>query len=163
MAIFFDILLVAIFLFTVIRHSKLGLTCSILIAGRFFASIIVAGILCYPVAALLHLVGIPAALSGIIAYVALFIGAMFLSKILINLLSKIKIPLVTKVDKILGLVLGVLLGLVFTSLLSTFIYTVLEVYDMLISGTEAMSAYNASYVFKFIYELKLFEFIRNLF
>ena len=163
MAIFFDVLLVAILLFTVIRHARLGLTCSVLSAGRFFASIILASILCYPVAALFYSIGVPSAISGIIAYIAVFIAAMLLSKLMINLLSKIKIPLVTRVDKILGFLLGLCLGLIITSLLSTLIYTVLEARAVISSEADAMSAYYDSYVFKFIYELKIFEFIRNLF
>ena len=163
MAIFFDVVLVAILLFAVIRHASLGLTCSILSAGRFFASLILASILCYPVAAIFYGIGIPSAVSGIIAYIAVFIAAMLLSKLFIKLLSKIKIPIITRVDKILGFVLGLVLGLVVTSLLSTLIYTVLEARAVISSEADAMSAYYDSYVFKFIYELKIFEFIRNLF
>ena len=163
MAIVFDVLLVAIFLFMVIRHAILGLTCSILMAGRFFASLILAGVLCYPVAALLHFIGIPSALSGILAFVAIFIGAMILSKILITWLSKIQIPLITKVDKTLGLVLGIVLGLIATSLLATVIYTVLEVSAVVSAQPEVMASFNSSYVFRFIYNLRIFEFIRNFF
>lgn len=163
MAIFFDVLLVAILLFTVIKHTRLGLACSVLSAGRFFASLILASILCYPIAALFYEIGIPTAISGIVAFIAVFFVFMLFSKLLIKLLSKIKIPVVTKVDKLLGLLLGVILGLIFTSLLSTFIYTVLEARAMISSDADAMSAYYDSYVFKFIYELEIFEFIRNLF
>lgn len=163
MAIFFDVLLVALLLFTIIRHAVLGLTCSILMAGRFFASLILAGVLCYPVAALLHFLGIPSALSGILAFIAIFICAMLLSKMLISLLSKIKIPLVTKIDKTLGLVLGIVLGLILTSLLATVIYTVLEVSAVVGGQPDAMAPFNNSYVFRFIYNLRIFEFIRNFF
>ena len=163
MAVFFDVLLVAVTLFFVIKHTRLGLACSILSAGRFLVSLILASLLCYPVAAFFSEIGIQSALAGIVAYVTIFVAAMLLSKLLIKLLSKIKIPLVTRVDKLLGFVLGLLLGLVITSLASTFIYTVLEARASVLSDANAMSAYYDSYVFKFIYELEIFEFIRNLF
>ena len=94
---------------------------------------------------------------------AIFIGAMILSKILITWLSKIQIPLITKVDKTLGLVLGIVLGLIATSLLATVIYTVLEVSAVVSAQPEVMASFNSSYVFRFIYNLRIFEFIRNFF
>ncbi len=162
MAVFIDVLLVVILLLTVIKHARLGLACSVLSAFRFFASLILAAILYSPIASLMYGIGVPLALSGIMAFLAVFIAAMILSRLLIKALSKIKIPVVTKVDKFLGLVLGVILGFVFTSLLSTSIYTVLELLSVT-PESNAMSAYYDSCVFKFIYELELFEFIRNLF
>ena len=162
MAVFIDVLLVFILLFTVIKHARLGLACSVLSACRFFLSLILAALLYYPIATLMCGIGVPLALSGIIAFLTVFIAAMIVSRLLIKALSKLKIPVVTKVDKFLGLLLGVILGFVFTSLLSTSIYTVLELLSVS-PESNAMSAYYDSYVFKFIYELELFEFIRNLF
>ncbi len=162
MAVFFDLLLIAIFLLTVIKHTRLGLACSILSACRLFASLILAAILYYPIATLFNGVGIPAALSGILAFLAVFIAFMLLSKLVIKLINKIKIPVVTRVDRLLGFFLGLLLGFIFTSFISTSIYTLLELLSVS-AESDAMSAYYDSYVFRFIYELKIFEFIRNLF
>ena len=161
MAIFIDVLLVAIFLLTLIRHTRLGLACSILSACRFFASLILAALLYYPVASLLHGAGAPEALSGILGFIAVFAAMMILSKLLIKLLNKIKIPVVTRVDRFLGFLLGLLLGFIFMSLVSTSIYTLLELLSVSAEG-QAMTAYYDSYVFKFVYELEMFEFIRNL-
>lgn len=163
MAILIDIILIAIFVLTIIRHSRLGLACSVLSAGRMIFSIILALALCYPVGALANAVGVPDAISGIVAFIAVFIIAMLLSKLLINLLSKIEIPLVTRVDKFLGFVLGVVLGLIFVSFTATTVYTVIELIASLSAESGAMSVYDNSYVFKAVYDLKIFEFIRNLF
>lgn len=163
MSIFFDVLLLALLLFTVIRHAKLGLACSILNAGRIFLSLIAAAVLSYPFATIMYGIGVPAALSGIVAFLVVFLSVLLLSKLMIKLLSKIKIPIVTRVDKFLGLILGILLGLIYVSILSTSVYTVLEIIASAQADGDIMSVYNDSYVFKFIYELKIFEFIRNLF
>jgi len=163
MSIFFDVVLLAILLFTVVRHAKLGLACSILNAGRIFLSLIAAAVLSYPFASIFYGIGIPVALSGIVAFLTVFFAVLLLSKFLIKLLSKIKIPVVTKVDKFLGFILGILLGLIYISILSTSAFTVLEIIASAQSDGDVMSVYNDSYVFKFIYDLKIFEFIRNLF
>ena len=163
MSIFFDVLLVALLLLTVIKHSRLGLACSILNAGRILLSLIVAALFSYPFAAIMYGIGVPSALSGIVAFLVVFFAVLFISKLLVRLLSKIKIPLVTKVDKFLGFILGLLLGVLYVSLLSTSIYTVLEIIDSASADADIMCVYNDSYVFRFIYELKIFEFIRNLF
>lgn len=163
MAIVFDIILLAIFVITVIRHFSLGLACSVLDAGRLLASFLVAVLLCYPIGAIFYSLGVPSAFSGIIAFIIIFVAALILSKLLIKLLSKIKIPIITKVDKILGLLLGVVLGAIFVSFASTAIYTVIELISSVNADSEIMAVYEDSYVFKFIYDLKLFDFIRNLF
>ncbi len=163
MAIIIDIILAGLFLLTVIRHARLGLVCSVLSAGRFIFSVVAALVLCYPVGALANAAGVPDALSGIAAFVVVFIFAMLLSKLLVNLLSKVRIPLITKVDKLLGFLLGVILGAVIISISATTVYTVIELIAKVNSESDAMSIYTDSYVFKFVYDLKLFEFVRNLF
>ena len=162
MAIFIDILLIAVFLYCIIKHTRLGLACSVLSATRLVGSLLVASLIYYPIARLLHAIGISEAISGTVAFVAVFIASMLLSRLLIRLISKIKIPVVTKVDKFLGLLLGIVLGFVFTSLISTVIYTLLDLFSVM-SDSSNINAYNDSYLFEFIYELKIFEFIRNLF
>ncbi len=163
MAVFFDILLIAVLALTVIKHCRLGLACSVLNAMRFVFAILVAVLLCYPVAAIVRSLGVSEALSGIIAFVIIFVVTLILSKLLIKLLSKIKIPLITKLDKFLGFVLGLVLGAVFVSLAATTLYTVIEFISLIGDGGDIMQIYEDSYVFKFIYDLKLFDFIRNLF
>ncbi len=163
MSIIIDLILATILVLTIIRHWRLGLACSILNTGRFFVSLIVSAILCYPVASIMYSLGMPGALSGIVSFILLFVITMILSRLLVKLLSKIKIPIITKVDKLLGLLLGIVLGMIFISITATTIYTVIEVISSVGNNSEAMSIYSNSYVFKFVYDLKIFEFIRNLF
>ncbi len=163
MSIIVDLILGTILVWTIIKHWRLGLACSILNTGRFFLSVIVAVLLCYPVASIMYSLGVSGALSGIISFVFLFVVTLLLSGLLVKLLSKIKIPIITKVDKFLGLLLGIVLGMIFISITATIIYTVIEVMSSVGNNGEVMMVYNDSYVFKFVYNLKIFEFIRNLF
>ena len=100
--------------------------------------------------------------SSILGYVAVFIVAFAVISVVISCLKKIKIPVLTSFDKWLGLGLGIVLGLFAASLLSTVFYTALEVAAALTGDGRIMDFYNDSFVFKIIYELKIFEFVRNL-
>ena len=101
-------------------------------------------------------------LAGIIGFAVSFFAVFFLSGLIIRMLSKIKIPIITKIDKLLGLVLGLIIGALSVSLIATAVYSVAEIVTLIDGGSEAMSVYNDSYFFKFVYDLKLFDFIRNL-
>ena len=147
MAIFIDVLLIALFLLTVIKHARLGLACSILSAGRFLFCLVLAGILYLPVGSLICLTGVPTAFSGTLAFLLIFLVSMIISKLLIKLLSTIKIPIITKIDKLLGFFLGLVLGIIITSLITTSLYTVLELISSTADGG-VMNVYTDSYVFK---------------
>ena len=170
MAVVVDVILVALFLFCVIRHWRLGLACSVLSAGKFLVSILCASLLARPVAMLLGYFfdalsadsGANDILAGIIGFAVSFFAVFFLSGLIIRMLSKIKIPIITKIDKLLGLVLGLIIGALSVSLIATAVYSVAEIVTLIDGGSEAMSVYNDSYFFKFVYDLKLFDFIRNL-
>ncbi len=163
MSIVFDIALVALLLLTVIKHARLGLACSILDAGRIIIAIVAAVALCYPVGAIFLGLGVPSAFSGILGFIIVFIVALLVSKLIVALLSKIKIPVITKVDKLLGFLLGLVLGVFMMSVATTAVYGIIELVASLDTGSDVMSIYSESYVFKFIYDLKLFDFVRNLF
>ena len=100
--------------------------------------------------------------SSIIAYIVIFIAAFIVLSIVIKGLSKIKIPVVTKLDKILGVVLGLVLGVLTVAFISTATYSILELVAAMKGNEEVMKIYSDSYVFKFIYDLRIFEFIRKL-
>ena len=100
--------------------------------------------------------------SAIIAYMTVFLLSYLLLSLIIKGLQKIKIPILTGVDKTLGLLLGVALGLFHASLISTVIYCVIEYLAAVNSDPTVMSVYADSYMFRFIYDLKFFEFVRNL-
>jgi CheY-like chemotaxis protein len=65
-------------------------------------------------------------------------------------------------DKVLGLALGIVLGLLSASLISTALYSVIELVAAVNSNSDIMNLFNDSYVFKFMYNLKMFDFIRSL-
>ena len=100
--------------------------------------------------------------SGILGYILVFLVVFIALTIVIALLRNIKIPVISTLDKWLGLALGVILGLFSTSLLATVVYTALEVAATLTGDVGIMDFYNDSYVFKFVYNLRFFEFVRNL-
>ena len=170
MAIVIDIVFVALLLFCMIRHFRLGLACSVLSAGKFLFSILCASLLAKPVAVLLGYAfdalltddGAVGVLAGILGFTVSFVAVFLLSGLIIRAISKIKIPIITKVDKLLGLCLGIILGALSLSVLAVAVYSVAEIITFIDGTGEAMRVYDDSYVFKFVYDLKLFDFIRNL-
>ncbi|MBP3375624.1 MAG: CvpA family protein [Clostridia bacterium] len=170
MAIVVDVVFAAILIFSIIRHFRLGLACSVLSAGKFLFSLLLAAILCRPVATLVMLgfeqtemsYATAEILSGVLSFVLIFVAVFILSGLIIRMLSKIKIPIITRVDKLLGLVLGLVIGILSISALSTVLYSILEVSVFIDSSSSALDVYYDSYLFRSVYELKIFEFIRSL-
>lgn len=170
MAVLIDVVFVALFLFAVIRHFRLGLACSVLSAGKFIFSILCASLLAKPVALLLGYAfdalltddGAVGILAGILGFAVSFVAVFLLSGLIIRALSKIKIPIITRVDKLLGLCLGIVIGALSLSVLAVAVYSLAEIVSFIDSGSGAMDIYHDSYVFRFVYDLKLFDFIRNL-
>lgn len=101
-------------------------------------------------------------ISSIIAYIFVFLVVLLLLTIIAKILSKIKIPIITGIDKFIGLCLGVVLGVCSVSMIATTVYGILEFFAALNHNPEIMNIYNDSYVFKFVYEIKIFEFIREI-
>ncbi|MBQ8407255.1 MAG: CvpA family protein [Clostridia bacterium] len=101
-------------------------------------------------------------ISAIVAYVAVFLIVYIVLSIVVKCLKSIKIPILTGLDKTLGLLLGMVLGLLSASLIATAVYSFLEFLAATNSDSAILDVYNNSYVFKFIYSLRIFEFIRNL-
>lgn len=167
MAVTFDIILTAIFLFFVVRYLIFGLVGALLRAGRFIFSILAAALLCRPCASLLSglFKNFPAGsglLSGTLGFVFAFIVVFIISTIVIKLIGSIKIPIVSTLNRLLGLALGLAVGILVVSALSTVLFTVLEVIMLVNPQSDAMNVYYSSNVFRFVYDLKVFEFIRNI-
>jgi hypothetical protein len=102
-------------------------------------------------------------LFAVICYVLAFVVAYILFSLIIKGLSKLEVPVLTKVDKFLGALLGLVFGLLLSSSISVILYTVLEIYSTLSGNAEALFIYSDSYIFKIIYDLKIFGFIGSLF
>ena len=101
-------------------------------------------------------------IGAIIAYALVFAVAFLVLSIVVMFLKKIKIPLLHGVDKILGLVLGLVLGILSCSMIATFVYSGVQYLAAMNENAEIWSVYYDSYFFRFIYDLKIFEFVRNL-
>lgn len=163
MAVVLDISLAAIFLWFVIRYWIFGFVRSVLRAGRFLFSLVMAAILCRPCALLISsFADEGGAFIPIWGFVFAFVAVYFASSILTKMIGRVKIPIVNGINKLLGLILGLTVGIFITSALATVIYTALEVIVLVNPESAAMDAYFDSYFFRFIYNLRVFEFIRNI-
>ena len=166
MSIFIDILLLFVICFCLIKHLRLGLFCSILSLLKFILAFVVAlflgGYSGKLLADLFPTVG-GGRLFAVICYVLVFVVAYVVVSLIIKGLSKLKVPVLTKVDKLLGALLGLILGLLLSSMISGIVYTILEIYSTLSGNAEALFIYSDSYIFKIIYDLKIFGFIGSLF
>lgn len=100
--------------------------------------------------------------SSIIAYVLLFVCTFVVLSVVVFFLKKIKIPVLATVDKALGLVLGGLLGIFSAALISAALYSGIEFVAAMNDNSAVMDVYYDSKVFKFIYDLRIFDYIRNL-
>lgn len=165
MSILIDLLLLVVICFCLIKHLRLGLFCSVLSLLKFIVAFVVALFLGGYVGGLLGrlfpTVG-GGRLFAVICYVLVFVAAYVVFSLIIKGLSKLEVPVLTKVDKFLGAVLGLVFGLLSASMISVILYMVLEIYTAISGNSEALFIYNDSYVFKFIYDLKIFGFIGSL-
>ncbi len=165
-----DIVFVGIIVSLIIRYAISGFTKAVLNFAKLIASAILAIIFGKALAPWILetfltervSASVASALSGIIAYALVYIVAFLVLTLIISLLCKIKIPLLTTIDKFLGAILGLVLSVLSLSIVSTVLFTSLQFFAELRGNPEILDVYNNSYVFKFIYELRIFEFIRNL-
>ena len=170
MSVIFDIVLLGLFLFITIRYWRLGFVASVLSAGKLLFSLILSAILCKPVAGLVALAFENSSLSslgvgvvaGILSFVLLFVASFIGASFIIRLISNVKIPLVTKIDKLIGLIIGLVIAILTVAALSTVLYSVLEIVTFISPDSSALDIYYDSYVFRFVYDIGIFEFIRNL-
>ena len=170
MSFIFDAILAAIIIILSVKHYKQGFTKSILNFGKFFVSIILSVWLGKVIALAFEdsdlFASMPTGLGnmfcGIFGYLIAFALSFIVLTIIINLLCNIKIPILHKINKLVGLAMGFAIGFFIASALSTVFYTCLELVSSVKNDSAVMNAYSNSFVFKFIYELRIFEFIREL-
>ena len=163
MSVIIDLCILAIVAWCTIRHYKLGLACSILGFAKYALAFVLAGVLRSPLVALLHNAGseLSDAVAGVIVYVVIFAAVIAVSGFIIDRLKNIDIPVFTRFDKLLGLALGIFIGLFAVSFAATAVFTVLELAASISQNESIMNVYNDSYVFKFLKDVSLFEFIRS--
>ena len=146
MAVIADILLIALIVFNVIKNYNDGFICSCLRFGRLIIAFVAAVFIA----------------SDVLSFALIFFAVFALISLAMILLKKIKLPVITGFDKLLGLFLGIVLSLIYSSLIITVLVSVCEMMVTATGNAGYMSIYNDSYVLKFIYDLKVFDFIKNL-
>ncbi len=146
MAVIADILLIALIVFNVVKNYKDGFICSCLRLGRLIIAFVAAVFIA----------------SDVLSFALIFFAVFALISLAMILLKKIKLPVITSFDKLLGLFLGIVLSLIYSSLIITVLVSVCEMMVTATGNADYMSIYNDSYVLKFIYDLKVFDFIKNL-
>ena len=155
MRVAIDIFFVLIVLLFPVIYYKKGLLGSVVGFGRLALSVLGAilfGKILKAAESQSVLVG--SLMAFLLIYIALTVA--------IFCLKHIDIPFLTKFDKLLGLLLGFGLGLFCVCLMSSMLYSVLELLSSAKNDPKIMEVYNSSTVFKFIYDLGLLEYIRNL-
>ena len=166
-----DIILVIVLAYCVIRYSKEGLLISVLGIGKPLASLLIALTLGKPISFVVFGALIERSstnvlllriIASILSYTLIFVISFASISIIISIISNIKIPVISKIDRSLGAVFGLLIGLAFASVISTCVFSAISTYEALISGSEIMNIYNDSTVFKIVYNLKFFDFIKEL-
>ena len=150
-----DVFFLSILILFPIIYYKKGLFGSILGFGRFALSLMVSIVF----GRILKAAGSSNTFGGAIAA---FLLAYVALTVLIFAMKHIDVPLITKFDKLLGLVLGFGIGLLCVCLMSTVLHWILEVLSNAQNDPTIMDVYNSSRVFKFIYDLGMLEYIRNL-
>jgi uncharacterized membrane protein required for colicin V production len=170
MHLIIDTALIVVIVLFALKHYRIGFFCSVLNVGRFIVATALAALFRAPVAALImglifeggESTPVANMLSGMIAFVLIFVLVVVISGLIIRAISNIKIPIITDFDKWLGLALGAILGVITASVVSTALYSVLEFISGVRNSPELMEIYEHSFVFKLIYGAGVFEFIRNL-
>ncbi len=170
-----DIILLAVIGFTAFRHFRFGLMFTVYNIGRFILSVLAAvifgklfgriladGFLGDRLRAGGHSDVFADRFCAVISYLVIFIVATVILSFVVKILCKIEIPILHELNKVLGLILGLLLGLLSASMIATILYSFFEMYASFSGEEGIMSVYYDSYIFRFVYNLKIFGFIRSL-
>ena len=152
MHVLFDILLLAVFAFFVVRGWMRGFVKSVLSFGRTVLSVLLTiafgGVFASWLSATLG-----GAFTAVIAYVVLFILLYAGMTVIIFLVQRIvELPILKQCNKLLGTLLGVLTGWINVSLLSTVLYAVIKV-------ANHPEIYESSWIFKLSHNLNFFSFL----
>ena len=179
---FVDFILLAVLLTYSFRHFHYGLMHTVFSVAKFLVSLVLAvifggyagnllkdGYIGRELAESVHAklgelisATVVDTVCSVIGYVVVFLLSYLVLSIAVSGLQKIKIPILSGVDKTFGLLLGIVLGIFNASLVATAIYCALEYYAAINSDPTVMCIYTDSCVFRFIYNLNFFDFIRNL-
>ena len=171
MNVLIDIILVFAFAYCVLRYSKVGLLTSVLrfskptlalllsVSLGGIASDLIYGFLAVESGGKTYLLAI---MSSILGHISVFAISFILISMIIDLISSVKIPIISKIDRVLGAFLGIFVGFVIASAISTGAFSVLSALHNTVGDSVLMNVYHDSFVFKNVYNLRFFEFIKEL-
>lgn len=97
------------------------------------------------------------AISAIIAYLFVFVIVLIIFNCVLKAVKNIKLPLFKGIDRILGFFLGIVIGLLSASVLATCLYFSFEFVSAMYAEIDLLQYYRDSYVFKFIYDLRILQ------
>jgi hypothetical protein len=166
-----DIILVIAFAYFVYKYSKSGLLVAVLGIGKPFASLMFALLLGKPMSDLAFSllsgnVNVPILplriISSLFSYSTIFVVSFAVISIAINIISDIKIPVISQIDRSLGALFGLFVWISFASMIASCAFSALAAFHGLIGNAEIMNIYNDSIIFKTVYNLNFFGFVKKL-
>ena len=170
MNVLVDATLVIIFLYLTVKFYKIGIIGVFLGATRLILSLAASYLLGGTVSRLI-LSGISRSreytaadsiISLICSYILVFAIVFLLITVLSSATRRAEPRFIYKIDRSMGALLGISLGLCATSIISSLLYSALETAYALSRVDAIMSIYNDSLVFKTVFELSIFDYVRNL-
>ena len=165
-----DAVLVIIFLYLTVKFYKIGILGAFFGTARLCLSLAASYLLGGTVSTLI-LSGISqsreytvaeSAISLIASYILVFAVVFLLMTVVTTATRRAEPRFIYKIDRFLGALLGIMLGLCATSVISSLLYSGIEVAYDLCRIDAIMSIYNDSVVFKTVFELSIFDYVRNL-
>ena len=106
--------------------------------------------------------GVGSLISIVISSALVFSVAFLLSTAVIISVRRLEGKTVNRIDGFLGAVFGLTLGLCLTSLIASFLYSGISLAYTISENPEIMKPYENSSLFKFLFELSVFDYVRNL-
>lgn len=165
-----DATLVVIFLYLTVKFYKIGILGAFFGTARLGLSLAASYLLGGSVSRLI-LSGISrnreytaaeSVLSLIASYILVFALVFLLLTVVISSTRRAEPRFIYKIDRFLGALLGIALGFCATSVISSLLYSGIEVAYNLCRIDAIMSIYNDSVIFKTVFELSIFDYVRNL-
>lgn len=165
-----DALLVVIFLYLTVKFYKIGIIGAFFGAARLCLSLTASYLLGGSISSLILSSGyktreysaLESALSLIAAYILVFAIVFLLMTVLERATRRAEPRFIYKIDRFFGALLGITLGLCAVSLISSILYSGIEMAYAVSHLDGVMSVYNDSIIFKTVFELSIFDYVRNL-
>ena len=165
-----DAFLVVIFLFLTVKFYKIGIlgtffgVCRIglSVAASYLLGEYASRFIISSVSNNREYHAVESALALVFSYILVFAIVFLVLTVVISATRRSEPRFIYKIDRFMGAFLGIMLGLCATSLVSGLLYSGLEIVYSISNLEGVMSIYNDSLVFKTVFELSIFDYVRNL-